>query len=566
MVTLDSSLSEVQGTIGKFLNDPRFYFHENESRLGTKKNFEHAAHILFKKFQDIDYLAFSDQDDIWYLNKLQRLLKEIQKHPSLSLVHSDMNMIVDDVTDTSETVWSKEHRGVWNSTTFDLIIRNVVAGAGLLMDAQLWKRFSVIPDEIEFHDRWAALIASHHGGVYPIYEPLYAYRLHDTNVVGMTPYRGLVHNASIRLALDRFQESYSISSALNDAGLKPKSNPSYVLYGLKKILGDPALARACFARAIGKFFSFFSYYRIFYFKPLDNPNKTNTAAVVVTYNPDLEFRKRLDHLKKAFDKIIVLDNHSALSPPKVEGVRQLRLPENLGIGAAINEGTKEALSEWKGIEWLAFFDQDSEISPEYLTEMSKTHLNYTHSSRLGIIGCNYIERASGQPFLAITPETTFHTVTHCITSGSLVRSDLWIKTKGYNESLFIDHVDDEFCFRVRAHGFHIIQTNKPLMTHRIGSQTKAQFLGRSVWVWNHAAFRWFYFTRNWAYLWRSYGTREFNTLLSFSFHLVKRAIKMLLFETNKIEKIKKLLHGLITGCFHPQNPIPYRTELTKRVH
>ncbi|MCM0605481.1 MAG: glycosyltransferase [Xanthomonadaceae bacterium] len=557
VVTLDSPLVEISDHLGRFLNDPRFYFSENTSRLGTKKNFEQAARILFEKFGDIDYLAFSDQDDIWYPNKLKRLLAEIQKHPPLSLVHSDMNVILEDKADTSETVWSREHRGVWNCTTLDLIIRNVVAGAALLMDAMLWQRFPVIPDEVEFHDRWAALIASHHGGVYPIHEPLYAYRIHDSNVLGMSPYRGLVHGGSIGLAKERFQESFSISEALKTAGMTGHSLGivSLFLRGLRKLLSDPGLARACFARAVGKFFSIFTYYRIYYFTPLDNPNKNNSVAVVVTFNPDAEFQKRLASLKTIFDKIVVIDNKSDRSLPRLDGVKQLRLPENLGIGAAINEGAREATEEWKDTQWLSFFDQDSEVAPEYLSEMSRVYDLIPNTSRMGVIGCNYIERASGKTFIPKQDEDAFNFVSHCITSGSVVRKDLWLKTKGYNESLFIDHVDDEFCFRVRAHGFEVIQTTEPLMTHKIGAQTRANFLGRQVWVWNHSAFRWFYFTRNLAFLWRSYGFREFRTLLSFTRHLFKRATKMILLENDKIAKLRKLLSGLITGFFSPKNII-----------
>ena len=564
VVTLDSSLGSIRSHIEKFIQDPRFFFSENPTRLGTKKNFEHAARVLLEKDLEIAYLAFSDQDDIWYPNKLFRLVKEMAKMPPLSLVHSDMNVLSHDKVDTSITVWNQELRGVWNSTTQDLVIRNVVAGAALLMDIHLWKRFPVIPDEIEFHDRWAALIAAAHGGVYPIHEPLYAYRIHDSNVLGMTPYQGFIHGGSLALARQRFQESYSISLAMRENGLGKNDLHSYLFHGLKNLLSDPALARACFARALGKLCSFFSYFRVFYLKPVSAPTKENTAAVVVTFNPDAEFNNRLSHLKTHFDKIVVIDNHSA-THLSLSGVKQLRLPENLGVGVAFNEGAREASEEWKEAEWFAFFDQDSELAPNYLSEMSEIYKSYQKPSRIGVIGCNYIERATGKPFLPAA-SSNYRIVSHCITSGSLARSELWNKSGGYNESLFIDHVDDEYCFRVRAHGFEVLQSTLPLMTHRIGTQVQKQFLWRKVWVWNHSPMRWFYFTRNLVYLWRSYGFREAGTLHHFSHHLLKRAIKMLLLESERVTKLKQLLLGLCVGSFSFNNPIPMRSHLPKRVH
>ena len=49
-----------------------------------------------------------------------------------------------------------------------------------------------IPAEFEYHDHWLAVVASVHGGVHAVHEPLVRYRQHGGNVVGVTPYPGFL--------------------------------------------------------------------------------------------------------------------------------------------------------------------------------------------------------------------------------------------------------------------------------------------------------------------------------------------------------------------------------------
>lgn len=272
VVTFDSPMRHVLSelSIKRFAEDQRFRFSENPTRLGHKKNFERALNEVIVR--GVDAIACSDQDDIWYPEKLQTCSLYLSSCPPMSLVHSDMH-ILKGVNKLSQTAWALERRGVENVKQHHLLIRNVVAGCSILMDAQLIKKFPQIPESAEYHDHWYALVAATIGKVRPIHQPLYAYRQHEDNVVAVSPFHGIMylkekHTAqqliqkmrlgyrkSRRFAQSAQQEGLTLSWLSKTLFLRDKDFGVLLLFlGLKNIFSDPALARACFARALGKLF------------------------------------------------------------------------------------------------------------------------------------------------------------------------------------------------------------------------------------------------------------------------------------------------------------------------
>ena len=275
-ITCDSSLPEIfaSGDYASFVADSRFIWSENPVRLGHKKNFEYAMSLAANA---CDAVAPSDQDDIWYAEKLETCRTNLERAGPGAVVHSDMH-VLQGATRLSETAWTIEKRGIGNCRPCDLIVRNVVAGCGMLIDSELVRAFPEIPEGAEYHDHWYALVAATHGGVYPIHDPLYEYRQHGSNTVGVTPFPGTfagamdippaalvqklirTHLRSEKLArsaraanlrLGRFTHMTALGRW--DLGL------GYALLALRAFSsGDRALARACIARTFGKLLSTFS--------------------------------------------------------------------------------------------------------------------------------------------------------------------------------------------------------------------------------------------------------------------------------------------------------------------
>lgn len=270
VITFDSPLEPVinHPSIKPFTQDTRFHFLENPERLGHKKNFERAIQECLKL--GVDAIGCSDQDDLWYPHKIETSVKALNQAGALSLVHCDMQILNADGTMPRETMWQIEKKTAHNVESAHIIIRNMVAGCAMLFDAELAKRFPVIPEGLDYHDWWYALVASRHGGIHPIRQPLFAYRQHGGNVVGATPFKGTfaVNNKSpiaiARKTMGTFDRSFHIAQAAvrNGLDIGPLNHILFLSYfdwgfgllfiGLRHWIDDKPLARASFARALGK--------------------------------------------------------------------------------------------------------------------------------------------------------------------------------------------------------------------------------------------------------------------------------------------------------------------------
>ena len=187
VITFDSSVGEAtqDPRVQVCLKDKRFRVLENERRLKVTKNFERA--IVEVMTPETKAIAFADQDDIWDRRKLKLQWSQLQTCPPLSLVHCDMKLLRevngnDQIENVS--VWKAEWRTVGLSSPEHMVVRNLVTGMAALFDADLARKFPVIPEDI-WHDHWFAIQAGVHGGVYSTPERLVAYRQHGSNDTGI---------------------------------------------------------------------------------------------------------------------------------------------------------------------------------------------------------------------------------------------------------------------------------------------------------------------------------------------------------------------------------------------
>lgn len=255
----------------QFLKDSRFHWSENPVRLGYLANFEKAMQALLPF--DVEYVACCDQDDIWYPNKLEVSLKRL-KELGRGLVFCNMHIMNAAGEISDKTAWEVERRGVQNTGTFDLLVRNVIPGTGMLMSVEFLRRFPRIPQDSIYHDYWYPIVVSQFGRIRAIPEVLYAYRIHGANHAGLSPYTGFFSlkesergkKGVIGKCRATWERSHKLARAAQREGL-PLSffqrtaflssldfGVSLGIFGLLRFWSDPALARASLARAAGKFF------------------------------------------------------------------------------------------------------------------------------------------------------------------------------------------------------------------------------------------------------------------------------------------------------------------------
>lgn len=275
VISMDSDIDLSGPELRQYVYDSRFIWVKNDGPHGVVGNFQNAMMAAVKSGAHM--IAFADQDDVWYPNRLERLVSELRHCRPMSLVHSDMHLFSTDSQLQSqkelEQAWKSERRIVKGYRPFHFIFRNTVTGAGSLFDSELAKRAYPIPATIEFHDHWLAILASLFGEVRAICEPLYAYRQHGSNVVGAVRFEGILYKPTQmtwaeglakaargwgkRRAL--FQSVQEIEGARErlpsfyEKIFAPGLKGPLVLLGLSLLYfyTDPALARAFVRNGIG---------------------------------------------------------------------------------------------------------------------------------------------------------------------------------------------------------------------------------------------------------------------------------------------------------------------------
>jgi hypothetical protein len=149
-------------------------------RLGVYRNFERALSLTPHWAQHVGY---SDQDDVWHPNKLERLLDDLER-PHRTLTYSDMRIVSESGNIHADTYWTTRLNN--HSSITSLLLANTVTGAASLFRAELLDDLLPFPPRIDqaMHDWWTATTALALGDIGYVAEPLYDYVQHGGNVLG----------------------------------------------------------------------------------------------------------------------------------------------------------------------------------------------------------------------------------------------------------------------------------------------------------------------------------------------------------------------------------------------
>lgn len=281
-----------------------------------------------------------------------------------------------------------------------------------------------------------------------------------------------------------------------------------------------------------------------------NKARTCVAAGVVTYNPDIDLlRQNIDAVIDLVDALLIVDNGSAnieelrqlMVSFKTRGYEQTELIEfenNLGIAAALNCLLQKGKE--KGYKWVLTLDQDSRVPDNIINANAEKLLC---DERIGIISA--VIDNKNRPAQKLKREDRLYSeIKKCITSASLTSVDSWERVGGFDEWMFIDEVDHEFCARLRKCGYSILRNNEVVLTHSIGKAHEARFLWKKITFSSHSPFRKYYQIRNLIYESRKiHGRITIYTL----YMLCRYYAKVIIFEDNRIEKLKKMNQGLLDG-------------------
>jgi len=221
-------------------------------------------------------------------------------------------------------------------------------------------------------------------------------------------------------------------------------------------------------------------------------------AVIVSFNGGSKLQATVDALQSQVSHIHIVDNASGEATSSIlkglearPGISVTWLPENRGIGAALNLGV--AFARAGGYTWVLTMDQDSQADPG-MVHAFQAVIRQTPS--LTCLTPSLV--VHGQPGKAHDEE-----VPYAITSGNLVKLTLFDTVGLYNEAFFIDCVDFDFCLRLRAKGHRIVRVGQARLHHELGDPQPTQRPFSRFYT-QHSPLRRYYMFRNFIYLWISH--------------------------------------------------------------
>ena len=241
------------------------------------------------------------------------------------------------------------------------------------------------------------------------------------------------------------------------------------------------------------------------------------CAVIVTYRPDpYALSSLVAALRPQVGCVVVVDNSPACSTAamvsKEVGMDALlQQKSNVGLAAAQNAGI--AWARARSFLHVLLLDQDSQPAAGMVVALLETLQGFDPDRSVAAVGPRFHDAREKHdaPFVRIG--FPFNRKLRCADAGGTIAADFLIGSGmliplavidavgGMDAGLFIDNVDLEWSFRVRAAGYTLLGVCDAHMQHRLGDARRhLRGVPRGVVV--HAPLRLYYMMRNRVLLYR----------------------------------------------------------------
>jgi rhamnosyltransferase len=219
---------------------------------------------------------------------------------------------------------------------------------------------------------------------------------------------------------------------------------------------------------------------------------TSTVAVIVSFNPDFNVLRKILAPLAAQCPVVIIDNGSSQSTltslvqlvQNTDSVELIKLHENMGIAHAQNTAIRHITENNTAAKYILTLDHDSippggmisclettfesledqgtpvaAVGPVLYDPRDNSLLKF-HKTKLFFPGKIKPERISdNHPAVEVDGLNS---------SGTLMSTQAFRLIGEFDSSLFIDHVETDWCFRARAKGFKLFATTGTRLTHHMG--------------------------------------------------------------------------------------------------
>jgi rhamnosyltransferase len=213
---------------------------------------------------------------------------------------------------------------------------------------------------------------------------------------------------------------------------------------------------------------------------------SNIIAIIICFNPDHQrLRGLIDAVNPGVGRIVLFDN-GGLDMAQLGGVSAKILvespDENVGLARALNFGCEYGAKN--DFRFLVSFDQDSTPPVDMISILERELVEYQlKNARAVAIGPQLVDVRGGQesisPFIRFGKLRIFkwtgngtEPVSQLITSGCMLDLHAWNAENRFNDELFIDYVDNNWCWKMIRKKYLILGTSRTRMPHEISEEIK----------------------------------------------------------------------------------------------
>jgi glycosyltransferase involved in cell wall biosynthesis len=226
----DSTLSILEDFKTKY---PNIKIFSNPANLGITPTFENSI-----KNCRGDYIAISDQDDIWDPNKIEILLNAVGNEDA---IYSDSELVDKNGQSLNKLISSLVNLNSFYSGA-PFLMGICLPGHTLLLQGDFAKYILPIPRVI-MYDRWISFCAAANNGIKYVDMPLVKYRQHETNSFGVGKAR---NKATRKTKKEKFHTKLLELKACEKAPIRDSETKELLREMLKRYSSKPSLARSIF--------------------------------------------------------------------------------------------------------------------------------------------------------------------------------------------------------------------------------------------------------------------------------------------------------------------------------
>lgn len=276
--------------------------------------------------------------------------------------------------------------------------------------------------------------------------------------------------------------------------------------------------------------------------------RKNVIAGIVTYNPEIgRLRENLVALFEQVDSLVIVDNGSKNISNIEILCGQIENKKISIIKNDTNEGIAMALAQIMDFAsdnsylWVLTLDQDSVIQTGLVSEYISV-ANIEQNIDVAMLTCLIRDRHFRDKKNE-NQKSYLMDVKYCITSAAFTNVAKYNTTKGYDKQFFIDCVDFDICYSLREAGYRILRVNFNGLFHEVGHGENKRFLWKEIVVYHQSPSRVYYFARNIIWMHKKH-IHNFG-LCKMIKKLFALQIRIILYEDNKIKKMKSFFKGLV---------------------